>query len=292
MKGKSLIVIIAHPVLGRIARLHVSNFIVHFAVAGIVIALIVVLGLSANYFKMSEQVVGLEELQSNYSALQKEFTILQETYEGQTSHLESLGTLANQVSIAYGVRRHTPEVDLDVNSQFTPMFNGSLSQFGRLRAALSDSQRIEPGAAWMANSTPSIWPVKGFLTSSFGMRNDPFKGNRAFHAGIDIGARNGAPIVATADGYVSDVGWNGGYGRCVKIQHGRNGYTTVYGHMKEYLVGTGQTVRRGEVIGFAGNSGRSTGRHLHYEVQLRGNKINPYKFLRQQQPKASSSWSD
>jgi murein DD-endopeptidase MepM/ murein hydrolase activator NlpD len=125
---------------------------------------------------------------------------------------------------------------------------------------------------------PVGWPVKGWLTSSFGMRRDPFNGRRKMHEGLDIAARTGTAVVATADGIISSVRTEPGYGKVVTIDHGY-GYRTVYGHNSRYFVKVGQRVRRGEKIAAVGNTGRSTGSHVHYEIRLNGVPINPYKYL-------------
>jgi murein DD-endopeptidase MepM/ murein hydrolase activator NlpD len=128
---------------------------------------------------------------------------------------------------------------------------------------------------------PSIWPVIGPVTSSFGQREDPVLGNGEgeFHKGIDIGAPNGTPIIATADGVVQSAGMVNGYGREVVIDHG-HGVETIFGHMSAFACITGQTVTRGQVIGYVGHSGRTTGSHLHYEVRIRNTAVNPHKYLR------------
>lgn len=125
---------------------------------------------------------------------------------------------------------------------------------------------------------PSGWPVKGWLTSSFGMRRDPFNGRRKMHEGLDIAARTGTPVYATADGIVSSIRTEPGYGKVVTIDHGY-GYRTVYGHNSRYNVKVGQRVRRGDLIAAVGNTGRSTGSHVHYEVRLNGVPVNPRKYL-------------
>ena len=125
---------------------------------------------------------------------------------------------------------------------------------------------------------PVGWPVKGWLTSSFGMRRDPFNGRRKMHEGLDIAARTGTAVVATADGIVSSVKTEPGYGKVVIVDHGY-GYRTIYGHNSRYYVKVGQRVRRGERIAAVGNTGRSTGSHVHYEIRLNGVPVNPYKYL-------------
>ena len=125
---------------------------------------------------------------------------------------------------------------------------------------------------------PSGWPVKGWLTSNFGMRRDPFNGKRKLHEGLDIAARTGTPVYATADGIVSSIRTEPGYGKVVTIDHGY-GYRTVYGHNSKYHVKVGQRVRRGDLVAAVGNTGRSTGSHIHYEVRLNGVPVNPHKYL-------------
>ncbi len=127
-------------------------------------------------------------------------------------------------------------------------------------------------------ATPSIWPTTGKLTSRFGWRSSPTSGASTFHKGIDIARNNGAPIIAPADGTVTFVGRQSGYGNCVEIRHA-NGISTMYAHMKSYTVKRGQNVKRSDVIGYVGSSGRSTGPHLHYEVRVDGVPVDPMKYI-------------
>ena len=122
-------------------------------------------------------------------------------------------------------------------------------------------------------------PVKGPITSGYGKRKDPLNRKSAFHTGIDFRGNRGEKIRATADGVVKKAFRNGGYGNYVLIDHG-NGYTSSFSHMQKYLVHKGDKVKRGQVIGLIGNTGRSTGTHLHYEVARDDKPINPYKFLK------------
>ncbi|MBW2143673.1 MAG: M23 family metallopeptidase [Deltaproteobacteria bacterium] len=127
-------------------------------------------------------------------------------------------------------------------------------------------------------STPSIWPTKGWMSSRFGYRISPFTGKKEFHKGVDVATRMSAPIVAPADGIVSFTGRDGGYGRVVTIRHGY-GLMTKYAHLKKALVKKGQRVKRGETIALVGNSGRSTGPHLHYEVHLNNMAVDPLRYI-------------
>jgi murein DD-endopeptidase MepM/ murein hydrolase activator NlpD len=132
-----------------------------------------------------------------------------------------------------------------------------------------------------AIAVPSDKPVKtAEFTSGYGIRSDPFQGRAARHQGIDLAAPVGTPIYATADGVVSDAGWNsGGYGNLVKLNHGR-GIETRYGHLSSILVRPGQRVTRGQQIGRMGSTGRSTGSHLHYEVRIDDRAVNPIPFMK------------
>jgi len=130
----------------------------------------------------------------------------------------------------------------------------------------------------LADATPSIWPVAGWLTSSFGNRRDPFTGGSDFHPGLDISANHGDQVLSPATGTVSMAGWNGSYGNMVVIDHGY-GIITKFGHLSRIGVMNGQQVNRGDVIGFVGSTGRSTSSHLHYEIWVNGKLTNPMRLL-------------
>lgn len=126
--------------------------------------------------------------------------------------------------------------------------------------------------------TPSIRPSAGYLSCSFGMRIDPFTGRREFHRGVDLAADIGTPVYAAADGAVSNVRRDVGLGKLIQIDH-LHGYETVYAHLSKITVKRGQYVKRGDVIGAIGNTGYSTGPHLHYEVHYQGRAKNPFKYF-------------
>jgi murein DD-endopeptidase MepM/ murein hydrolase activator NlpD len=130
----------------------------------------------------------------------------------------------------------------------------------------------------LARATPSVWPVIGWFTSGYGTRKDPFNGSPDFHAGLDISADRGTPVWATADGTVESAGYNGNYGNSVLVTHGY-GISTRFGHLSRYAVSAGQKVRRGQVIGYVGATGRATSSHLHYEILINGQPINPLRLL-------------
>ncbi len=127
-------------------------------------------------------------------------------------------------------------------------------------------------------ATPSIKPVNGWITSRFGYRKSPFTGRKEFHSGLDISNRSGTNVIATANGRVSFAAEKMYIGKLVIIDHG-HGRVTKYGHLKKVLVKRGQLVKRGDVIALLGNTGRSTGPHVHYEVRINGTPVNPLKYI-------------
>jgi murein DD-endopeptidase MepM/ murein hydrolase activator NlpD len=146
----------------------------------------------------------------------------------------------------------------------------------RLRFVRRDVERREALAA----ATPSLWPTHGWLTGTFGGRSDPFSGEPAFHQGIDISTDKGQPVQATADGSVDSAAYSGDYGNLVVLKHSF-GLATRYGHLSAFAVKPGQTVKRGDIVGYVGATGRATGAHLHYEILVNGKLINPLQLLTQ-----------
>jgi murein DD-endopeptidase MepM/ murein hydrolase activator NlpD len=128
-------------------------------------------------------------------------------------------------------------------------------------------------------STPLIWPIRGWVTSEFGKRESPFSSGTEFHKGLDIATRMGKEIVATAEGFVMEAGYHTDDGNIVKIDHGR-GFSTAYAHLSKIAVGPGTRVKRGDLIGYVGDTGRSTGSHLHYAVYINKVPVNPRRYLK------------
>jgi murein DD-endopeptidase MepM/ murein hydrolase activator NlpD len=151
----------------------------------------------------------------------------------------------------------------------------------RLDGQLDEVKGAVEDRLLLLRSTPMISPVRGVINSGFGFRRDPITGQRAHHDGIDISADRGQPVLATADGIVIRAERAGNLGRAVYMVH-RFGYETRFGHLSKILVEEGQEVRRGDTLGWVGNSGRATGYHLHYEVRHGGDTRDPFEFMRDQ----------
>lgn len=146
-----------------------------------------------------------------------------------------------------------------------------LESFSEVSKKLEENERIR-------EHTPSIVPTAGYFTSGFGLRRDPFTGQIAFHEGIDIAAPSGTPVIAPASGIVTALKWDPGFGLYIEIDHGL-GITTKYAHLLRARVSPGQYVKRGDIIAYVGNSGRSTAPHLHYEVRINNKHVNPVMYI-------------
>ncbi|ODS59476.1 MAG: hypothetical protein ABS36_00635 [Acidobacteria bacterium SCN 69-37] len=221
--------------------------------------------------------VATGELAEQISSLQAALTQLGEQAEldpAAKAAIERLPAVMKTRSASGGaaVAELLPETSPDTTIGVLKGLLGALENgLTSVRASVESQQAL-------ARSTPSIWPLAGWLSSGFGTRRDPFDGTSDFHSGLDIAATKGAPVRATADGTVKAAAFNGNYGNAVLIEHGF-GISTRYGHLSRFAVRAGQEIRRGEVIGYVGSTGRATGSHLHYEILLNGQAINPLRLL-------------
>jgi len=149
---------------------------------------------------------------------------------------------------------------------------------GVLKESFGILEKVYRDQSLLLASTPSVAPVHGMIAYGFQWRRDPFTGQRAFHSGLDIVANSGTKVLAPAEGVVTAVMRDAGYGNVIYISHG-NDVQTRYGHLSAFAVRVGQEVQRGEVIGYVGNTGRSLGAHLHYEVLVQGTKVDPINYI-------------
>jgi murein DD-endopeptidase MepM/ murein hydrolase activator NlpD len=245
--------------------------------------------MAGSYANMALKVVRFNQLRSEMEQLNTRYQELEKVAEEKGIQVASLGSLAREVASLYGLKA-APFSAPQGNIQNCEEFTSLLDQLHNLRrAALTvaatpeitfGSDRYGTAADWLRLSDgPILWPVEGRITGAFGRRIDPFKGEGAFHRGVDISSSYGHSVVSPADGTVVYAAFMNGYGRMIVIHHG-HGIATRYGHLSRIAVADGQRVKRGDILGYVGMSGRSTGPHLHYEVWLHGTPINPYKFLR------------
>lgn len=211
-------------------------------------------------------------------------------------YVEYLGTLDAKVRKTLGVGSSTKSLASILKSTSTPTLSVSrglaagaaqlAASTAQVQAEAQEAEKnliILQDAASKYNTmlarTPSIWPLYGLITSTYGWRTNPFGGSGSeSHDGVDIAAPYGTAIRATADGKVEQAGWNGSYGISVTLYH-RDGIETLYGHMSRTIVSAGQTVKKGQVIGYEGATGRATGAHCHYQVMINGTAVNPMTYL-------------
>src|ERR1700692_4336226 len=275
---------------GQLRKISIPVHYLYVFVVGAAIGFLSLTGIASSYARMLLKVSHYNELRTEKEQLRDRYSRLEEVAKERDIQVASLGSIANEVSALYGLKSQPTLVTASQQEIQDADVTSSLDQLGALRtsaltgdATVGISLGITRNATtadwYRANAAPNLWPVEGQVTGSFGERIDPFNGEGAFHSGVDIGSSDGQSVVAPADGVIVFADFMGGYGRAVVIDHG-NGISTRYGHLSGYAVTAGQRVHRGDVIGYVGESGRSTGPHLHYEVRINDTPVNPYKYLR------------
>jgi murein DD-endopeptidase MepM/ murein hydrolase activator NlpD len=299
VRKRFYIIFVAREEDGRLRKIPVPLHYAYIFVAAAVVGAFSLAGMAGSYSRMLLKTASFNQIRSQHEALRKDYRQLQAVAQQKDVQVASLGSLASEVSALYGLRQNrltksvatVAPVRDDSDSTFSDTaYAQSFDQLSSLRTtALSGelAQAFELGINPSATSNwrtllnaPTLWPVMGRITSSFGERLDPINGEGAFHSGIDIATAFGADVRAPADGVVLKASFGNGYGREIIIGHG-DGIETLYGHLSGFAVTAGERVRRGQVIGYVGSSGRSTGPHLHYEVRVRDTPVNPHKYLRE-----------
>jgi Peptidase family M23 len=287
MKGKTYTFFIASTP-GKLKKLIVPAYVLHGIAVLAIIGGITVVAAAGSYSRMLWKVGNYNALRHDQQTLKRQYKELQSTVADTNQRLDSLQSLATEVAMTYGVLRYHPAAfdlgDNPVTAQ--DAFDRSVEQYTFLKrnaaviAISSGGLRLMPGMSFADSGyTPSIWPVMGHITDSFGERLDPFSGEGAFHTGVDVASDYGAPVHATADGVITIAENHAGYGRLVVIDHGF-GITTWYAHLSSFSAVPGARVKRGEVVGYTGISGRSTGPHVHYEVRVNNAPVNPWRYMR------------
>ena len=298
MRSPRYTILIANRKTGAVRRLTISRRVLGFGLTTVLfVPLILALGTrgadvatvetlrAANESLMQENESYREatgELTTQISALQTALTELGEQAQLDPATRVALEKLARVRPLSVG-----GPTAADLRATQRTVSSTPEGTFGILRSLLgtledrltSVKTQIEKQQA-MARATPSIWPLVGqwTYTSAFGNRKDPFTGETAFHPGLDIAAEQGVPVHATADGTVDSAAYDGNYGKAIVISHGFT-ISTRYGHLSQFSVRPGQKVKRGDVIGYVGATGRVTGAHLHYEIMLGANRISPLQIL-------------
>lgn len=279
---------------GKLRKVQLPFYVVHMVLAFSVVGVMTLAALANSYARMLLKVSNYNTLRTEREALQTQNRSLEAVVTTTNAKLDSLESLATEVALTYGFgeahRPHFPEAAMALatqsNSTLESSYRASLYAFNLIRnsslASFPSAPALgfAPTADFVRDTVPSIWPVRGRITAGFGQRLDPFSGEGAFHSGVDISAPFGTRIQAGGDGIVLRAGWDSGYGNEIVVDHGY-GMTTKYGHLSKIFVVVGQEVKRGQVIGAVGMTGRTTGPHLHYEVIVNDTPVNPSKYLRE-----------
>ncbi|MFW9842903.1 MAG: M23 family metallopeptidase [Candidatus Thorarchaeota archaeon] len=252
--------------------------------------------LLADYFDTRVDRAKLEKLTWENQHLSRQYTALEESIANLKTDYGELVAKEEAIRTIFGLPEIDPEarmlgvggpIDPKI-AEITPSTRAALevtsdveeliriSKFERERYREVYDQLVDKRE--QLNHMPSIMPTRGYISRGFGNKDDPFTGFKQFHSGLDIANRTGTPVYATADGKVVSVRVNGGLGKMVAIDHGY-GFKTRYAHLDEFGVKVGQRIKRGDIVGYMGNTGYSTGPHLHYEVLKNGRSVNPYKYI-------------
>jgi murein DD-endopeptidase MepM/ murein hydrolase activator NlpD len=285
LTNKVYTLIVVPHARARFRKFHVPVRTVRWAIAGMAT---LVLTASAFVVRAGLQVSEVWRLRAQNEELLTKAREYEQTAGAVNAKMEHLQRTIAKLGVMAGLESALPEPTAGVGglpaaeTVAPSMETGTLSAMDRSLAALTErSSRLEDfyrDQTHLLASTPSVWPVRGYLSATFGNRRDPFTGQRDFHTGIDISTPLGSKIQSPADGVVVSTAEKGGYGLTIIIEHDF-GIITRYGHLQAFNVRPGQRVRRGEVIGYVGNTGRSTAPHLHYEVWVRDQAQNPIHYI-------------
>jgi murein DD-endopeptidase MepM/ murein hydrolase activator NlpD len=277
---------------GRLRKVRLPFYFVHMVLAFSVVGVMTIAALANSYARMLLKVSNYNNLRTEREALKTQNRSLQTVVTTETAKLDSLQSLATEVALTYGFgeahRLRFSQAALSLatqsNSTLESSYRASLYAFNLIRnSSLSPSRQTNALGFFSApdlaqNTVPSLWPVRGRLTEGFGQRLDPFSGEGVFHSGVDISTAYGTRVESPSDGIVLQAGVQSGYGNQIVLDHGF-GMMTKYGHLSKINVVVGQEVKRGQIIGAVGMTGRTTGPHLHYEVIVNETPVNPMKYL-------------
>jgi murein DD-endopeptidase MepM/ murein hydrolase activator NlpD len=273
----------------RFRKIQVSVRLAKWVFGVATVMILTVTAVLVHYTKMAADVRELRHLKAENVALltkTQEYEQSAGKLQVQVQHLQNMVT---KLGVMAGLEHSLPEAPqagvggvIGQEAAAPSIDPGRLAAMERNLTSLADrSTKLEDfyrDQSILLSSTPSIWPVRGYLSGGFGNRIDPFTGQRDFHPGIDVSTPIGTKIFAPADGVVISTANQGAYGNSIVIDHGY-GVMTRYGHLEGYAVKPGQKVRRGDLIAYVGSTGRSTGPHLHYEVWVRDQAQNPIHFI-------------
>lgn len=287
MSGRFSTIIFVPHARAKFRKLRVSHRVLGIASFLLGTSLVLSLFFSVQYFTSLSQSHELNLLKKENRELQLANEQFSKSVEDLQTELRSVEERTRKLAIVAGINPQEMQTQGGVGGASSDSVIGNpyqdeidrmsfRSRTLKTDLGILESRLMERERLW--SSTPSITPVRGLLTDGFGGRHDPFTGRPANHGGVDISTNYGRAVIAPADGVVAKAEWASGYGKVVYLSHGY-GYSSRYGHLSKIAVKPGQKVKRGDVIGYVGSTGRSTGPHLHYEVRVNGKTVNPLEYV-------------
>jgi murein DD-endopeptidase MepM/ murein hydrolase activator NlpD len=276
--------LVARNAEGELLKIPIPLHYMYVFIAGALIGMLTITGMAGSYTRMLVKARRVSQLNAEKDDLKKQYNQLAQIAQENQLQAQALSSLAGEVSSLYGLKPDPTFADDDPASASIQQFYAlrMTAMNGAASVGISSMSELHDATTrdWLRlAAAPTLWPVQGRITGSFGERIDPFNGEGAFHRGVDISSDIGTHVIAPADGVVEFSDQMNGYGRTVVIDHG-NGISTLYGHLSGFAVSPGQLIHRGDTLGYVGQTGRSTGPHLHYEVRILNTPVNPHKYLR------------
>ncbi len=284
MPRKRHTVIFVPHARAKLRKWQITNVEIGFAAGAFLLVSLLTCWLAWSHFNTSVSPAEMSRLRAENAQLRHVNQSFESSIKSLQGKLTTSEDRTRQLAIMAGLENLGSGADVGVGGG-TPLdgaAGGDLhamhSRAGQLNGMLDAIQAKLGERVRAISSTPTIAPVRGILTSGFGTRSDPMTHGPGLHQGVDIAAAAGQPVFAAADGLVMLAGSTSGYGEAIYLAHGFS-ISTRYGHLSEIDVRPGQRVHRGDMIGRVGSTGRSTGSHLHYEVRLDGNPVNPMAYI-------------
>ncbi len=306
-KNKKFTIIVVSDATSRNKEFSVSSRLINNLLISFSVLLLFFGFILFHYLTISLDKQKMKRLEVENSSKQKKIDELAKTIDNLNEHLKKMEIYKERIMIAAGLtsplaltevgqggpENFQPGMENQAAQSFSPqkelkteVSSGNvLTKAGEIQ---NKAKKIEETLKFIEDTidkqklrlaaTPAIWPTRGLITASFGYRIHPFTGKSDFHNGIDIATQLGNKVIAPADGIVILTAYQDFYGNLIIIDHGF-GYTTRYGHLAKFAVKEGQKIKRGDIIGYVGNSGRSTAPHLHYEVRFMDQPLPPNKFI-------------
>jgi murein DD-endopeptidase MepM/ murein hydrolase activator NlpD len=283
----STIIFVPHA-RAKFRKLKVSHRLLISIVSLVTSSLCLSTFFSVQYFTSLSQTHELSKLRRENKELQVANEQFSKSVESLRTQLHSVEDKTRKLAIIAGIGGTLDETSQggvggvrssdDSNNPYRDDVDKMSFRSHRLEKDLSVLEQKFVAQSQLLSSTPSIAPVRGILTDGFGGRSDPFTGEPGTHNAIDISSAVGQAVRAPADGIVVKAEWANGYGNVIYVSHGY-GFSTRYGHLSGYAIRPGQHVKRGDILGYVGSTGRSTGPHLHYEVRINNNPVNPLEYI-------------